>query len=66
MTDGETGVLVPPGDASALGEALHALRRDAARAAALARRGLGPRASPLLLRAAIVAGVRRVIDEVAA
>ena len=45
VTDGETGVLVPPGDARALDEALEALRRDAARAAALARRGAAARAA---------------------
>jgi hypothetical protein len=36
VTDGETGVLVPPGDARALTEALDALRRDPARIAQLA------------------------------
>jgi glycosyltransferase involved in cell wall biosynthesis len=65
VTDGETGVLVPPGDASALGEALHALRRDAARAAALARRG-SVHARHRFSRGEMLAGVRRVIDEVAA
>ena len=65
VTDGETGVLVPPGDASALGEALHALRRDAARAAALARRG-SVHARQRFSRGEMLAGVRRVIDEVAA
>jgi glycosyltransferase involved in cell wall biosynthesis len=39
ITHGETGVLVPPGDARALGEALDALRRDPARMSAMARRG---------------------------
>jgi len=65
VTDGETGVLVPPGDAPALGEALHALRRDATRAAALARRG-SAHARQRFSRGAMLAGVRRVIDEVAA
>ncbi len=65
VTDGETGVLVPPGDAPALGEALHALRRDATRAAALARRG-SAHARQRFSRSAMLAGVRRVIDEVAA
>jgi glycosyltransferase involved in cell wall biosynthesis len=65
VTDGETGVLVPPGDAPALGEAIHSLRRDATRAAALARRG-SLHARQRFSRGAMLAGVRRVIDEVAA
>jgi glycosyltransferase involved in cell wall biosynthesis len=65
VTDGETGLLVPPGDARTLGEALEALRRDSARSATLARRGaVHARAS--FSRDAMLAGVRRVIDEVAA
>lgn len=39
VTDGETGLLVPPRDAGALAEALVSLRGDPERAAALARRG---------------------------
>lgn len=65
VTDGETGVLVPPGDARALGEAIDALRRDPMRAAELARRG-GVHARERFSRDAMLAGVRRVIDEVAA
>jgi glycosyltransferase involved in cell wall biosynthesis len=65
VTDGETGVLVPPGDARTLGEALEALRRDSVRSATLARRGAAP-ARACFSRDAILAGVRRVIDEVAA
>jgi glycosyltransferase involved in cell wall biosynthesis len=65
VTDGETGVLVPPGDARALGDALDALRRDTGRATTLARRGAA-RARERFSRDAMLAGVRRVIDEVAA
>jgi len=65
VTDGETGVLVPPGDARALGEALDALRRDAARTSAMARRGAA-RARERFSRDAMLAGVRRVVSEVAA
>ena len=65
VTDGETGVLVPPGDARALGEALDALRRDPRRVATLARRG-ATHARQRFSRDAMLAGVRRVIDEVAA
>jgi glycosyltransferase involved in cell wall biosynthesis len=65
VTDGETGVLVPPGDAQVLGEALDALRADATRSATLAHRGAA-RARACFSRDAMLAGVRRVIDEVAA
>jgi glycosyltransferase involved in cell wall biosynthesis len=65
VTDGETGVLVPPGDARALGEAIDALRQDPARRSALARRG-AVHAREHFSRDAMLAGVRRVIDEVAA
>ena len=65
VTDGETGVLVPPGDAQMLGEALEALRRDAKRSATLASRGAA-HARERFSRDAMLAGVRRVIDEVAA
>jgi glycosyltransferase involved in cell wall biosynthesis len=65
VTDGETGLLVPPGDARTLGEALEALRRDATRSASLARRGAA-HARACFSRVAMLAGVRRVIDEVAA
>jgi glycosyltransferase involved in cell wall biosynthesis len=65
VTDGETGVLVPPGDAEVLGEALDALRGDATRSATLARHGAA-RARACFTRDAMLAGVRRVIDEVAA
>jgi glycosyltransferase involved in cell wall biosynthesis len=58
-------VLVPPGDARALGEALDALRRDPARMSAMARRG-ATRARECFSRDAMLAGVRRVVREVAA
>jgi glycosyltransferase involved in cell wall biosynthesis len=64
VTDGETGVLVPPGDARKLGEALDALRRDPAWGAALARHG-SERARRRFSRTAMLAGVDRVIGEVA-
>ena len=65
VTDGETGVLVPPGDAAAIGEALDALRRDPLRSAALARRA-SAHARQRFSRDAMLAGVRRVLEEVAA
>ena len=65
VTDGETGVHVPPGDARTLGEALEALRQDAVRSATLAGRGAA-HARACFSRDAMLAGVRRVIDEVAA
>jgi glycosyltransferase involved in cell wall biosynthesis len=64
VTDGETGVLVPAGDARTLGEALDALRRDPGRAAALARRG-AEHARRRFSRDAMLSGVHRVIAEVA-
>ncbi|MEO6527375.1 MAG: glycosyltransferase family 4 protein [Gemmatimonadaceae bacterium] len=64
VTDGETGVLVAPGDARALTEALDALRRDPARVAELARRGAA-HARLRFSREAMLAGVGRVLAEVA-
>ena len=64
VSDGETGVLVPPGDARALGEAIDALRRDPARITALARRG-ADHARARFSRETMLAGVHRVILEVA-
>ncbi len=64
VCDGETGVLVPPGDARALREALDALRRDPARVATLARRGAA-HARARFSRETMLAGVHRVILEVA-
>ena len=65
VTDGETGVLVPPGDARALGEAIDALRREPMRGAALARCA-SVHARQRFSRDAMLAGVRRVLAEVAA
>ena len=65
VTDGETGVLVPPGDARALGDALESLRREPARTAALVRCA-SVHARQRFSRDAMLAGVRRVIEEVAA
>ena len=58
-------MLVPPGDARALSEAIDALRREPMRAAELARRG-GVDARERFSRDAMLAGVRSVIDEAAA
>jgi glycosyltransferase involved in cell wall biosynthesis len=63
VTDGETGVLVEPGDARALTDALDALRRDPARVARLSSRG-GVHARRHFSRAAMLAGVDRVLTEV--
>ncbi|HEV7993873.1 MAG TPA: glycosyltransferase family 4 protein [Gemmatimonadaceae bacterium] len=63
VTDGETGILVPPGDARALTEALDALRRDPARVAQLARRG-ATHARSAFSRDAMLAGVTGVLAEV--
>ena len=43
VRDGETGLLVPPGDADSLAEAMLALAADPARAAAMGLRGAPPR-----------------------
>lgn len=64
VSDGVTGVLVPPGDADALVGALDALRRDPVWGAALARHG-SERARRRFSRDAMLAGVDRVIVEVA-
>jgi glycosyltransferase involved in cell wall biosynthesis len=65
VTDGETGVLVPPGDARALTEALDALRRDPARVSQLARQG-ADHARTRFSREAMLSGVSRVLGEVVA
>ncbi len=63
ITDGRTGVLVPPGDASALARAVQALRSDSSRAAALAAEGAA-HARIAFTVGAMVRGVRAVLDEV--
>jgi glycosyltransferase involved in cell wall biosynthesis len=65
VTDGETGVLVPPGDARALTDALDALRRDPARVSQLARQG-AEHARRRFSRDAMLSGVSRVLGEVMA
>lgn len=58
LTDGSTGVLVPPGDAVALAEALAALRDDPARRAALgaaATADVGSRLTPARMLAEVQA-----------
>ncbi len=64
LTDGSTGVLVPPGDAAALARAVSALRADPPRAAAIAQAG-ADHARRAFGVAAMVRGVRAVLDEVA-
>lgn len=64
VTDGETGVLVPPGDAQALTNALNTLRHDRARVARLASQG-AVHAREHFSRAAMLSGVARIIAEAA-
>jgi len=64
VTDGRTGVLVPPGDAGALARAVSALRDDPARAATLAAAGAAHARAAFSVDA-MVRGVRAVFDEVA-
>jgi glycosyltransferase involved in cell wall biosynthesis len=63
ITDGRTGVLVPPGDAPALARAVQALRSDSSRAAALAAAGAA-HARAAFTVGVMVRGVRAVLDEV--
>lgn len=63
VTDGQTGVLVPPGDAAAIARAVQALRDDPSRAAALAAAGAA-HAREAFSVAAMVRGVRAVLHEV--
>lgn len=63
VTDGQTGVLVPPGDAAAIARAVQALRDDPSRAAALAAAGAA-HARAAFSVGAMVRGVRAVLDEV--
>ena len=63
VTDGATGVLVPPGSPDALAGAVAALRADPARAAAIASAG-NAHARAAFSVPAMVQGVRAVLDEV--
>ncbi len=63
ISDGETGVLVPPGDAAAIARAVAALRADPMRASAIAQAG-ATRARRVFGVDAMVRGVRAVLDEV--
>ncbi len=65
VTHEETGVLVAPGDAAALAQAVTALRASPARAARLAEAGAA-HARRTFGVPAMVDGVRRVLDEVLA
>jgi len=60
VTDGETGVLVAPGDARAMADAIDALRRNPARVAALSRTGAA-HARRNFSRDAMLAGVERAL-----
>ena len=63
VTDGQTGLLVPPGDATALAGAVASLRANPARAAAMAAAGAA-HARAMFGVEAMVRGVRAVLDEV--
>jgi glycosyltransferase involved in cell wall biosynthesis len=64
ITDGQTGLLVPPGDAAAIARAVQALRDDPSRAAALAAAGAA-HAREAFSVGAMTRGVRAVLSEVA-
>jgi glycosyltransferase involved in cell wall biosynthesis len=64
VTDGVTGMVVPPSDAAALARAVAALRADPARAAAMAAAGAA-HARAAFGVTAMVRGVRAVLDEAA-
>jgi len=64
VTDGETGVLVPPDDAAALARAVVALRADPARAAALAAHGAAHARAEFSV-AAMLRGVDDALDGLA-
>jgi len=64
VRDGETGVLVPLGDAAAIARAVMALRADPARAARIAAAGAAWARAEFSVEA-MVRGVRAVLDEVA-
>ncbi|MBI2407055.1 MAG: glycosyltransferase [Gemmatimonadetes bacterium] len=63
VTDGVTGVLVPPDDSAALAQAVASLRADPARAAAIANAG-ADHARRAFTVDGMVRGVRAVLDEV--
>jgi glycosyltransferase involved in cell wall biosynthesis len=63
ITDGVTGLLVPPGHATAMVNAIRGLRDDPARATALAAAGTAHARADFSV-AAMVRGVREVLDEV--
>ncbi|HVZ49820.1 MAG TPA: glycosyltransferase, partial [Gemmatimonadaceae bacterium] len=62
VTDGDTGILVPPGDPAALAAALRRVTADPAAAAAMGARGRA-RAREVFSVAAMVRGVRAALDE---
>jgi glycosyltransferase involved in cell wall biosynthesis len=64
IRDGDTGILVPPGDVPALVAALQGLRDDPARAAAIAERG-ARHARERFTVGAMCAGVSRILEGVA-
>ncbi len=61
VTDGETGILVPAGSATALATAISSLQAEPVRAAALAARGAAHARANFSVTA-MVAGVERVLD----
>jgi glycosyltransferase involved in cell wall biosynthesis len=63
VTDGVTGVLVPPDDSAALAQAVASLRADPSRAAAIAGAG-ADHARCTFTVDRMVSGVRAVLDEV--
>lgn len=63
VTDGQTGLLVPPGDAAAIARAVQSLRDDPSRAAALSAAG-ARHARDAFSVGAMVRGVRTVLNEV--
>jgi len=63
VRDGTTGVLVPPGDAAAMAQAIMTLRADASHAAQIAHAGAAHARAEFSVEA-MVRGVRAVLDEV--
>lgn len=63
VTDHVTGLLVPPGDAGRLAEAIHALQTDPLRARAMARAG-NVEARRRFTREEMIVAVAHVVDEV--